>query len=212
MIHIHHFTFGPFQENTYLLWDDTKEAVIIDPGNTNNTEDQQLKQFIEKQGLSLKRLLLTHAHIDHINGNRFVLDTYGLLPEVHKNDIPLLERHTAVAAMYGLPCNESPMAEKFIADGDTIRFGQSELHVVFTPGHAPGHVTFYNKTQKFMISGDVLFRGSIGRTDLPGGDMQTLLQSIFEKLVPLGDDMTVYSGHGPKTTIGLEKQSNPFLQ
>ena len=212
MIHIHHFTFGPFQENTYLLWDDTKEAVIIDPGNSNNTEDQQLKNFIQQEGLQLKRLLLTHAHVDHVNGNRFVLDTYGLLPEVHKNDIPLLERHEAVAAMYGLSCNPSPMAEKFIEDGDTIRFGQSELSVVFTPGHAPGHVTFYNLTQKFMISGDVLFRGSIGRTDLPGGNTETLLRSIAEKLIPLGDDMTVYSGHGPKTTIGIEKQSNPFLQ
>lgn len=157
------------------------------------------------------RLILTHAHIDHINGNKYVNDTYGLLPEVHQDDVFFIERHADTGAMYGLPVDPSPMAEKFIAEGDVISFGNSKLDVIHTPGHAPGHVTFYNQEQGFMISGDVLFYGSIGRTDLPMGDFDTLISSIQNKLFPLGDDMKVYSGHGPATTIGFERMNNPFL-
>lgn len=211
MIHIHTFTFGPFQENTYILYNEAKEAVIIDPGNMSASEDLEVKTFISNNGLSLKRLLLTHAHVDHISGNRFIFDTYGLLPELHREDIPLLERHKLVADMYGLPCQESPMAKHFLNEGDIIQLGTDVLDIYFTPGHAPGHVVFHCKAQDFLIAGDVLFRGSIGRTDLPGGDFDTLIRSIKQKLFPLADNTTVYSGHGPSTTIGFEKKNNPFL-
>lgn len=211
MIHIHTFTFGPFQENTYILYNEAKDAVIIDPGNMSASEDQEVKNFIESHGLSLKRLLLTHAHVDHISGNRFIFDTYGLLPELHREDIPLLERHKMVADMYGLPCQESPMAKEFLNEGDVIELGKDVLNIYFTPGHAPGHIVFHCKAQDFLIAGDVLFKGSIGRTDLPGGDFDTLIRSIKQKLFPLADNTTVYSGHGPSTSIGFEKKNNPFL-
>lgn len=211
MIQLHSFTFGPFQENTYLLWDETLECLIIDPGNSTASEHEKLSRFISEKKLKPVRLLLTHAHIDHINGNKYVFDTYGLLPEVHKDDVFFIERHATTAAMYGLPVDPSPMAEAFIAEGDVITFGNSKLDVIHTPGHAPGHVTFYTNEEGFMISGDVLFYGSIGRTDLPMGDMATLISSIKDKLFPLGDHMKVYSGHGPSTTIGFEKMNNPFL-
>jgi hydroxyacylglutathione hydrolase len=211
MIQLHSFTFGPFQENTYLLWDETLECLIIDPGNSTASEHKALSDFISEKKLKPVRLILTHAHIDHINGNKYVLDTYGLLPEVHKDDVFFIERHAATGAMYGLLVDPSPMAETFIAEGDVITFGNSKLDVIHTPGHAPGHVTFYNQEQGFMISGDVLFYGSIGRTDLPMGNFETLIDSIKTKLFPLGDDMKVYSGHGPSTTIGFERMNNPFL-
>jgi len=211
MIQLHSFTFGPFQENTYLLWDETLECLIIDPGNNTASEHKALSDFISEKKLKPVRLILTHAHIDHINGNKYVHDTYGLLPEVHRDDLFLLERHEATGAMYGLPVDPSPMPGAYIAEGDVITFGNSRLEVIHTPGHAPGHVTFYNKEQGFMISGDVLFYGSIGRTDLPMGNFDTLISSIKNKLFPLGDQMKVYSGHGPSTTIGFERMNNPFL-
>ncbi len=211
MIHIHSFTFGPFQENTYILWDDTLECLIIDPGNSNALENKKLSDFISESNLKPVKLILTHAHIDHINGNRYVLDTYGLLPEMHKDDLFFIDRHAASGAMYGISVDPSPKPEKFIEEGDVISFGNSQLQVLHTPGHAPGHITFYNKAEGFMISGDVLFYGSIGRTDLPMGDYDALISSIKNKLFPLGDTMKVYSGHGPSTTIGFEKANNPFL-
>ncbi len=211
MIQIKSFVFGPFQENTYVLWDESNEAVVIDPGNNSTSEHQELKNFIGEKKLHLKRLLLTHAHIDHINGNRFVFDTWGFLPEVHKEDVPYVQRHEQVAAMYGLPCEPSPLPEKFLKEGEIVSFGKSKLEMIFTPGHSPGSITFYCKEQKFIIAGDVLFYGSIGRTDLPGGDYDTLISSIKENLFPLGDDVKVYSGHGQPTTIGFERENNPFL-
>lgn len=211
MIQIKSFVFGPFQENTYVLWDETKEAVVIDPGNISTTENLQLKQFIESNGLALKHLLLTHAHIDHISGNRFVYDTWKLLPEVHREDLGYIERHKAVADMYGLPCEESPLPQKFLKEGEAVSFGNSRLEMIFTPGHSPGSITFYCKEQDFVIAGDVLFYGSIGRTDLPGGNYETLIRSIKEKLFPLGDNIKVYNGHGQSTTIGFERKNNPFL-
>lgn len=211
MINIHYFTFGPFQENTYVLWDETMECIIIDPGNNNNSENLQLSHFISQKQLKPLRLLLTHAHVDHINGNKYVFDTYGLLPEVNQKDVFFLERHLATANMYGFVVDPSPMAKSFISEGDVITFGNSTLQTLHTPGHSPGSITFYNKEQEFMISGDVLFYGSIGRTDLPLGNYEQLISSIKDKLLPLGDHMKVYSGHGSMTTIGFEKMNNPFL-
>ena len=211
MISIHYFTFGPMGENTYILWDETKECVIIDPGNFNTTENKQLSAFIKENGLIPKRLLLTHGHIDHISGNRYVLDTYNLLPEMHKDDVYFIENHLNSAIMYGLKVEQSPMPSHFLNEGDVISFGNSTLDIVHTPGHSPGSISFYNQQDKFIISGDVLFFACIGRTDLPLGNYNDLIKSIKTKLLPLGDDMTVYSGHGQETTIGSERMYNSYL-
>lgn len=211
MINVHYFAFGPFQENTYVLWDETKDCIILDPGNNNATENKKLSDFISQNNLNLKRLILTHAHIDHINGNKYVFDTYGLLPEVHKDDVYFIEKHTASANMYGLSVEQSPMPGAYIKEGDVISFGNSTLQTLHTPGHSPGSISYYNLENKFIIGGDVLFYGSIGRSDLPMGNHDTLIKSIKEKLIPLGDDMKVYSGHGMPTSIGFERMNNPFL-
>lgn len=211
MINIHYFTFGPFQENTYILSDETKECILIDPGNNNASEHKQLQEYIKQHQLIPKRLILTHAHVDHINGNQFVFDTYGLLPEVHQEDVFFIEKHLATANMYGIQVEQSPMPISFIREGDVIQFGNSVLQALHTPGHSPGSISFYNSQEKFIIGGDVLFYGSIGRTDLPMGHHATLIKSIKEKLFPLGDDMKVYSGHGAPTSIGFERINNPFL-
>jgi glyoxylase-like metal-dependent hydrolase (beta-lactamase superfamily II) len=211
MINVHYFAFGPFQENTYILWDETKECIILDPGNNNNSENKKLSAFISEKQLTPKRLILTHAHIDHINGNKYVFDTYDLLPEVHKDDVYFIEKHLATATMYGLHAEQSPMPKAFINEGDVIKFGNSTLNTLHTPGHSPGSISYYNLEDKFIIGGDVLFYGSIGRTDLPLGHHDTLIKSIKEKLFPLGDDMKVYSGHGIPTNIGFERMNNPFL-
>lgn len=211
MLYLKSFCFNPFQENTYLLYIETGEAFIFDPGNSTASENKQLSDFISSKNLTLKRLLLTHAHIDHVMGNRYIFDTYGLLPEVNSNDVLFIERMAQSAAMYGLSCEPSPMPQRFINDGDIIHLGNYELRCIFTPGHSPGSISFYNHENKLLISGDVLFNGSIGRSDLPMGNLETLLHSIKEKLFLLEDYVNVYSGHGPATTIGREKNSNPFL-
>ena len=157
-------------------------------------------------------LILTHAHIDHILGCAWIHKQYGLLPEMHKADIPTLKSGGRTSSMYGISYNVSPDPEKFLAAGDTVKLGDDELQVLFVPGHAPGHIALYSKAQQFVICGDVLFMNSIGRTDLPGGDTETLLRSIREQLFPLGDAVKVYCGHGPDTTIGQERKSNPFVR
>jgi len=211
MLTIRSFTFGPFQENTFILHDESKECVVIDPGCYTTSEQQQLKKYITEKNLKPVHLLNTHCHVDHVTGNAFIYETYKLLPLIHKNDLVILESQERVSAMYGLNCEVSPLPEKFVEEGDTISFGQSKLKVFFTPGHAPGHVVFYNEENKFVISGDVLFSGSIGRTDLPYGDFATLENSIKTKMYALPEDTVVYCGHGPETTIGNEKYGNPFV-
>lgn len=211
MINVHYFAFGPFQENTYVLWDETNECIILDPGNSTTTENKKLSDFISQKNLKVKRLILTHAHIDHINGNKYIFDTYGLLPEVHQDDVYFIENHLVSATMYGLQAEQSPMPKAFIKEGDVINFGNSTLQTLHTPGHSPGSISYYNLEDKFIIGGDVLFYGSIGRSDLPMGNHDTLIKSIKEKLMPLGDDMKVYSGHGIPTSIGFERMNNPFL-
>jgi len=211
MLYLKTFPFNPFQENTYLIYDDEGTAYIIDPGNSNTTENETLKNFIEEKNLTLKRLLLTHAHIDHVLGNKFIFDTYGLLPEMHKDEVFFIERMQQTAAMYSIPSEQSPYAEKFLSEGDKVVLGKYEFDCIHTPGHSPGSISFYNKENKLLIAGDVLFRGSVGRSDLPKGDHDTLISSIKDKLMLLDDDVNVYPGHGPATTIGFERTNNPFL-
>ena len=210
-IHIQSFTFNPFQENTYLLYDESKQCLIIDPGCSNSAERKQLIDFVEEKSLLPVRLLNTHCHIDHILGNKFVSDTYKLDLEANKNDLRTLEAGRVSAEIFGIEYEESPLPKVFLEEGDVIQFGESQLEIVFTPGHSAGSICFYNRQQKFIIGGDVLFYQSIGRTDLPGGNHAQLLESIRTKLFTLPDDFTVYPGHGPSTTIGFEKMHNPFL-
>lgn len=211
MISIQSFAFGPFQENTYILYDETKECIIIDPGCYDDRNRNELAAFIEKEQLKPVRLINTHCHLDHVFGNGFVADKYNLKLEINKKDQPVLDSFMMTASMYNLDAQPSPQPSSFLDEGDIVQFGNSSLEILFTPGHSPGSITFYDKQQKFMIAGDVLFQGSIGRTDLPGGDMNTLISSIKNKLLPLGDEYVVYNGHGPATTIGEERNHNPFL-
>lgn len=206
------FTFNPFAENTYLLYDDTKECVIIDPGCYTAEERQQLVNFIESNELKPVRLLNTHCHVDHVFGNRFIADKYNLTLEIHKGELIVLQTVPQVCAHYGIPFDDhSPEPGKFIEAGDIISFGNTKLKTLFTPGHSPASISFFDEASKILIAGDVLFQGSIGRTDLPGGDFQTLIDSIKREYYPLGDDVQVYPGHGPSTTVGVEKKTNPFL-
>lgn len=210
MIHIETFTFNPFYENTYVLSDTTKSCIIIDPGCFNSEEQHELKAYIDTHSLHPIRLLNTHCHVDHVFGNRFVADTWKLGLEIHPADIPVLQSFPQVSRMYGFPGDEQPEPSHFLEDGEIIRLGNYELQVIFAPGHAPGHVCFYCASENFLIGGDVLFRNSVGRTDLPGGDSTVLLSSIRNRLFTLPENVTVYAGHGPTTTIGYEKQNNPF--
>jgi len=211
MISIHSFTFNPFSENSYILSDETGECVIIDPGCSNSSEEQELADFIAGSGLRPVKLLNTHCHVDHVFGNLFVAEKWKLGLEIHKSDVAVLDSFARVCQMYGFPGGAQPVPAHFLEDGDTVTFGKSAVSVLFTPGHSPGSVCFYNIDQKFVIGGDVLFQNSIGRTDLPGGDFATLEKSIRTRLYVLPDDVTVYPGHGPSTTIGYEKRNNSFV-
>jgi hydroxyacylglutathione hydrolase len=206
------FTFGPFQENTYILYDETKNCVIVDPGCFTVSEEQELKSFIESNNLKVVDLLNTHCHLDHIAGNAFVFDTYGLSPVMHKDDLPVLENQQRSCDMYGIPCTPSPKPLRFIEEGDYVGFGNTKLLVIHVPGHAPGHVVFFHEELKVLINGDVLFQRSIGRTDLPLGNHDQLISSIKTKVFVLPDETLVYCGHGPTTTIGEEKIHNPYLR
>lgn len=211
MIKIKTFVFNPFMENTYVLHDEeTKEAVIIDPGCYEKYEKDELVKYIEENGLQVNQLLNTHCHIDHVFGNKFVKDHFGVKLAIHKLDEPTLKSVTVYAPNYGFTNYEETGADIFLEEGDKVKFGNSEMDIIFVPGHAPGHIAFYNEEEKICIGGDVLFKASIGRTDLPGGDFETLINSIHQKMFALSDDTEVFCGHGPSTTIGEEKVSNPF--
>ncbi len=212
MIQVKSFVCNPYQENTYILFDESGECVIIDPGMNNGAEQNAVFNFISEQKLKPVLLLNTHCHIDHVLGNKWVQDTYGLKPQFHKGELPLLTAVPSYAPQQGIPYEISPLPEKFLPEVGSITFGNSTLELIFSPGHSPAHLCFYSKGSNFLIAGDVLFYGSIGRTDLPGGNFDQLIKNIREKLFLLPDDCTVYPGHGPATVIGYEKQHNPFLK
>lgn len=209
MIEVQQFVFNPFQENTYLVWNENGACAIIDPGCLNDREERQLISAIEDKNLKPVLLLNTHCHIDHVFGNAFVHEKYGLRPHIHSMEQPVLEAVPQVAQMYGLPYRPSP--DPVFYD-DEIKLGDEIFEVLFVPGHSPGHVALHNSRNNVLLSGDVLFKQSIGRTDLPGGDMDTLMNSIKSKLISLPDETVVYSGHMGETTIGDEKINNPFLK
>ena len=206
------FTFNPFQENTYLVFDETNEAVVIDAGCLQAGEKQILTRFIEDNKLTLKRVLNTHLHLDHQFGNKFLFDTYGIAPEACIEDEFLLENVVAQARSYGFPVTEEaqPLGA-YIIENQEITFGNSSLKAIHAPGHSPGSMVLYSEKDGVMFAGDVLFQGSIGRTDLPKGDYASLILAITKKLLVLPDSTVIYCGHGPSTTIGYEKKNNPYL-
>ncbi|GHB56718.1 MBL fold metallo-hydrolase [Persicitalea jodogahamensis] len=212
MIQIQSFVFSPFSENTYVLFDETNEAILIDPGCYEPEEYRELSNFIKENELRPIGIFNTHAHIDHVLGVEKLKNTYKVPFALHRLDEPLLRAVKTYAPNYGFPAFDEPAVERWLEAGETITFGNSTLKIVFVPGHAPGHLAFVNDPQKFVIGGDVLFRQSIGRTDLPGGDMDTLLHSIRTQLFTLPDEYTVYAGHMQPTTIGYEKKNNPFFK
>lgn len=212
MITVKIFVNNPWQQNTILLFDETKEAVIIDCGCYSEQECDRLYRFIQEEQLEVKALLSTHLHIDHVLGNRFVKDRFDLLTQASKADEFLIDNAIAYAAALGLKgVEQPPQIGNYLEDGDHIRFGNSTLQVIAVAGHSPGGLCYYSESDELLIAGDVLFAGSIGRADLPGGDYKRLIQDIRTKLFTLPDQVVVIPGHGPSTTIGKEKCSNPFF-
>jgi hydroxyacylglutathione hydrolase len=211
MIKLQKFVFNTFQVNSYILHDESGECVIIDAACYENNEKQEVKEFIEKNNLKLVRNINTHCHIDHILGNGFIAETFGIYPEYHEASVSFVVNAGDIARSFGYTMNDFPAPARYLKDKEKIWFGNSVLEVLYTPGHADGSVSFYNKKQGFVITGDVLFRDTIGRTDLPSGNFDLLMKSIREKLFTLPDDTMVYAGHGPETTIGYEKLNNPFI-
>jgi hydroxyacylglutathione hydrolase len=205
------FTFNDFSENTYILYDETHECVIIDPGCNSPREQEELTDFISNANLKPMHLINTHCHIDHILGNQFVSEKYQLKLTSHKKEQAVLDVGQTTAMMYHIPYTKSPDIAIFIDEGDHVKFGKSELQVLFTPGHSPASVSLYCKESNILVAGDVLFQGSIGRTDLPGGNFETLTRVIRAKFFTLPDETVVYPGHGGDTTIGIEKRTNPFF-
>lgn len=212
MIHIKSFVCNPYQENTYVLYDDTGAAAIIDPGMYGQAEEEEVSAFIRHHGLQPTLLLNTHCHIDHVLGNRYIRDTYGLLPQFHEGELPLLIEVQNYAPQMGIRYDVSPIGETFLPETGTVAFGENKLTLIFAPGHSPAHLCFYSAEGNFLIGGDVLFRNSIGRTDLPGGNHEQLLSSITSQLYALPDETRVFPGHGHETTIGYEKKTNPFIK
>lgn len=212
MLTIQTFTFNPVQENTYILYNEKKDCCIIDPGCYFLEENKKLQSFVNDFSLRPVLLLNTHCHLDHVFGNKFVFDTWGLVPHIHEKEKAMLERAPQSGEMWGLPFENFEGEPVYIKENSIINLGDDELEIRFTPGHSPGSVSFYNEKGKFIIGGDVLFNGSVGRTDLPGGSTQVLLNSIQTQFFTLPDDTKVYSGHGPVTTIGLEKMNNPYVK
>jgi len=212
MLHVQSFICNPYQENTYILFDDTQECVIIDPGMYTGQEQNAVLNFIRENNLKPVLLLNTHCHIDHVLGNKFIYDTFGLVPKFHKGELPVLTAVPGYAPQMGIRYEVSPIPETFLEETGTISFGNTILELIFAPGHSPAHLCFYSKNDKVLMGGDVLFYGSIGRTDLPGGNHDLLIRNIKEKILVLPDDVTVYPGHGGSTTVGFEKANNYYLK
>ncbi len=212
MIHIDSFTFNPVQENTYVLSNEKGDALIIDPGCYFPAEEVMLAEHLAGKGLKPVQLINTHCHLDHVFGNKWAAEKYGLELFIHPLEEKMLEFAPQSGLMWGLSFENYKGPLHFLNEGDTVTLGTDTLQVLLTPGHSPGSICFYSASQNFIIGGDVLFRESIGRTDLPNGNHAQLLQSIREKLFVLPDETIVYNGHGPSTTIGHEKRSNPYVK
>lgn len=211
MLNIKSFAFNPFQENTYLLFNESGNGVLVDPGCYEKSEKSELENFIRDKNISIKQIVNTHCHIDHVLGNSWAKRTFGVDLLIHKNEIPVLKSVEVYAPNYGFHDYESAEPNGFLEEGEKIKVGTESLDILFVPGHAPGHVVFYHEPSYRLIAGDTLFKGSIGRTDLPGGNHNQLITKIKSVLFRLPEETIVYPGHGPETSIGFEKINNPFV-
>jgi len=211
MIRIKQFVFNSFQVNCYLLTNELNQGIIIDPACDSKQERDTLFDYIFDNNITIIKIIITHAHVDHITGLKPTLDKFNKPVTMHKNDSFLLDNAKELGAMYGFNIEAIDKSMQFIEEGENIQFGSSELEIMHIPGHSPGSIIIYSSNDKFAITGDVLFCGSIGRTDLPGGDYDTLIEGIKTKLLNLASDTVVYCGHGPSTIIEQEKKTNPFL-
>ena len=212
MIYIQSFAFNPFSENTYLVYNDDKDAFLIDPGNFNEHETKILTDFIETEGIKIKNILLTHAHIDHVLGLQWAYDTYKVPVLMHETEKEILDRNPMSASRFGFFFKPFEGEINFISQDDTLNLDGEEFVIYHVPGHSPGHVAYHHKEQNILISGDVLFQGSVGRTDLYKGNFETLITSIHNKLLILDAETEVFPGHGNPTTVAFEKDYNPFLK
>jgi len=211
MITVRVLVFNPFSENTYIASDDTGECIIIDPGCENDGEREELQSVLKKNGLKPVKIINTHCHIDHILGNAFVKDTFSVPLLIHKRELPLLTNFVQQGAFFGLETGSQVEPDSFIEEGDTVKFGASEFDCLHIPGHSPGGIALVSRQEKIAFTGDTLFQGSIGRSDLPGGDHNLLVKCIREKLLTLDPATVIYPGHGPETTVAEERRTNPFL-
>lgn len=213
MLKIECLVFNPFQENTYIVYTETGEGAIVDPGMLFDHERSRLEEKITELKVNPRLLLQTHLHVDHVLGIRFVSEKYGLQPMAHEGDTFLIDQTQSMAASFGMEVEENPpFPSVFLKHGDEVELDNAKFEVIHVPGHSPGGIAFYSAEDKVLLAGDILFKGSVGRSDLPGGDHQQLIDGIKSRLMILPDDVIVYPGHGPKTTIGDEKRTNPFLQ
>ncbi|MEI7588708.1 MAG: MBL fold metallo-hydrolase [Chitinophagia bacterium] len=212
MLTIQTFCFNAFQENTYVLYDENKEAIIVDPGCYTRIEEKTLTDFIAKNELKPTLLLNTHCHLDHVFGNNFMSETYGLTALLHSNEQIVLDRLPEAAAKYGIPVEAYKGPIQYIQDQEIISFGKEEFKVLLTPGHSPGSVCFYNQKQDFILGGDLIFKDSVGRTDFPGCNPEDLIKSIRNQILPLPDTLSIYAGHGPVTQLGRERKMNPYIK
>lgn len=209
---IHKFTFNPFFENTYIIWDEeTFTAAVIDPGMSEDYEEDEIKTFIDSNGLKIKYMINTHCHIDHILGAAFIKEKYNPLYLLPERDLPLYENAEMQANMFGIEIKKLPAIDNYLSEAEDLLFGSERIQCIHTPGHSPGEFCLNSESSNFCLTGDVLFRDSIGRTDLYGGNFDQLIESIKTKLLTLPDDVVIYPGHGDKSTIAYEKQHNPFL-
>lgn len=211
MTNVKIFQFNPLQENTYIVYNDAKQGIIIDPGCYTDREREQLSHYIEENSLQPVLLVNTHCHLDHVFGNKFIAETYGLELHIHSGERKVLEMAPTSGLMWNLPFDNYTGNIIDLVPGQFIKLGDDTLEILFTPGHSPASVSFYSKQDGYVIAGDVLFRESVGRTDLPGGSPDVLSKSIKEVLYALPDETIVYSGHGIHTTIGHEKKHNPYV-
>ena len=212
MVTIKKFIFNPFQVNSYLIYDETLECVLVDASCYEEKEKKELKSFLAKHKLTLVKNISTHCHIDHILGNTFVAENFGVYPEYHEESVPFFLTAKEIGNSFGFALEDFPPPEGFIQNGDIISFGNNQLRVIYTPGHAAGSICLYHEKEGFVMTGDVLFKETIGRTDLPSGNFNLLMRSIREKLFALPDETIIYPGHGPETTIGYEKANNSFIR
>ncbi len=212
MLTIQTFCFNAFQENTYVLYDENKEAIIVDPGCYTRIEEKTLTDFIAKNELKPTLLLNTHCHLDHVFGNNFMSETYGLTALLHSNEQIVLDRLPEAAAKYGIPVEAYKGPIQYIQDQEIISFGKEEFKVLLTPGHSPGSVCFYHQKQDFILGGDLIFKDSVGRTDFPGCNPEDLIKSIRNQILPLPDTLSIYAGHGPVTQLGRERKMNPYIK